>query len=225
MPTPFSDMWRVHNMPTGELIAIEDIASAVCTPFANFFNGGLIRAEGGAREAVALWTNGGYFESNGLIIAIASPSAREIGIALGLIDAFNGVRDTTIINTGRIEARTAIDEQFNGGVVTRIVNTGVITGAITLDDGADNIENAAPITGNVQLGNGEDLYDGRTGIVEGVVSGVAGDVSGGSFDGGAGVDVADVDVRSVTDAVAFAQSDATAVLNVSGAASLALANI
>ncbi|QLQ19775.1 MAG: hypothetical protein HZT43_15755 [Exiguobacterium profundum] len=59
----------------------------------------------------------------------------------------------------------------------RLVNTGTITGAVTLSDVpttgaiADTVINAGLIIGDVNLGNGNDIFRSRGGVVDGTVFG------------------------------------------------------
>ena len=87
----------------------------------------------------------------------------------------NGVLNFT--NSGRVESPTA---SFIGGMST------------------DNVRNAGQMIGLVDLGGGNDTYDGRGGSVTGTVLGGAGDdhfVAGNAvdvFDGGEGIDTLDL---------------------------------
>ena len=57
-----------------------------------------------------------------------------------------------------------------------LVNSGVIIGhVVSEDDAADAVFNTATIVGNVRLGEGADLYDGRGGLIQGEVNGGGGD--------------------------------------------------
>ena len=88
-----------------------------------------------------------------------------------------------------------------GGAADKVVNQGTITGGIYLGDGNDRLVNNGAIVNNgaglnvVELGEGNDIYDGRLGTIEGDVHGQGGNdrLLGGAgadtLDGGTGNDV------------------------------------
>lgn len=90
--------------------------------------------------------------------------------------------DSVSGSTGDAALGTAI--YAPGGSLT-LVNSGVIVGhVLSEDDAADAVFNTATIVGNVRLGRGDDLYDGRGGLVLGEVNGGGGadKVLGGQHD-------------------------------------------
>lgn len=104
---------------------------------------------------------------------------------------------TTVTNTGTMEGRVAgIWHKFGGGTL-EIINTGTIESpnfAVLGGLGADRITNRGTMIGDIELGEGNDQYDGRNGTVSGTVTGGAGGdrMYAGTgiedFDGGSGSD-------------------------------------
>jgi Ca2+-binding RTX toxin-like protein len=78
---------------------------------------------------------------------------------------------------------------FNAqGAACTVHNSGLISSsggntAVDLSNGADTVSNAGTIVGGVQLGDGDDLYDGTLGLVRGAVQGEGG---ADTIQGGAG---------------------------------------
>lgn len=136
--------------------------------------------------------------AEGEIVANGSTHA---GIALyaGFSEEANG--GSSIVNAGTITSSGwwGIDLIHSGSAgAIEITNTGLISGgegAIAGGAGAETVTNLGTILGDIDLGAGNDVYDGSGGIVVGAVS--AGDgqdrLSGGAiaddFDGGNGNDV------------------------------------
>ena len=112
----------------------------------------------------------------------------------GSLDAVFVIGDATITNTGLISAPGIA--VFVDGVAS-ITNLGVIAGGVSTQDQADVLVNRGTITGNVQLGLGNDLMDAVGGRVGGTIYLDAGNdtLMGGDFaervDGGAGRDEID----------------------------------
>lgn len=98
----------------------------------------------------------------------------------------------TVINTGRIEGDLMLDHGYN--LVTNAAG-GLWLGTLTLGYHDDWLRNAGAVQGDVRLGGGADLFDGRGGSVSDAVYGEAGmdllEGGGGSdrLDGGADGDV------------------------------------
>ena len=82
----------------------------------------------------------------------------------GSLDAVFVIGDATITNTGLISAPGIA--VFVDGVAS-ITNLGVIAGGVSTQDQADVLVNRGTITGNVQLGLGNDLMDAVGGRVGG----------------------------------------------------------
>ncbi len=125
-------------------------------------------------------------------------------------------RDTTVFNTGLISGVTA-------GVdgATRVENLGTIRGAtaVSMSGGNDTLINSGALIGNVDLGDGADIFDGRGGTVTGTIA-------GGSGDDRFRVSTADVDIieldlggfDTVLSSVDFALGDWIEALTLTGAA-------
>ncbi|HYJ31250.1 MAG TPA: M10 family metallopeptidase C-terminal domain-containing protein [Allosphingosinicella sp.] len=99
---------------------------------------------------------------------------------------------STLINDGLIRGAIAIDSRLGRGLTVQ--NLDRIEGAVKLDDGDNRFENKGRVTGAIDLGQGNDDYDGAQGIVIGGVSGGMGNDrlrGGGASDslaGGRGID-------------------------------------
>jgi Ca2+-binding RTX toxin-like protein len=65
-------------------------------------------------------------------------------------------------------------EQFEQEVGLRVYNSGTINGAVALSNYADVVVNSNMINGRVQMGGSDDLFDGRTGRLNGDLSGGTG---------------------------------------------------
>jgi Ca2+-binding RTX toxin-like protein len=123
-------------------------------------------------------TAGHISGSTGIYAHGASSSIWNSGSLHGtLLGVYMTGADETVRNSGLILAPEALT--LGGGADTRnhVLNSGAITGssnAIIGSDGTDIIRNTGIITGKVDLGAGNDLFDGRGGTVTGVVSGGAG---------------------------------------------------
>jgi serralysin len=137
---------------------------SVAGEFNEIFNGGTLVSENG----VGVTANGGnnFVRNSGSIIAGGGNAIIFGGIAV----------DTNfLINEGTIRHSATRDAAFNfGNANDTVVNTGLIGGGL--------------------LGAGNDLFDGREGITEGLIRGDAGDdtLLGGNsnetFSGGSGAD-------------------------------------
>jgi Ca2+-binding RTX toxin-like protein len=107
-------------------------------------------------------TNGGIIE--GPLTTVGTATVRMVGPG------------SQLHNSGEIRGLVAIDGVvFESGVDGfRIVNTGLIDGAISLvslEDAGHSVVNRGTIAGTVLLGNGDDEFDGRGGVVTGAVLG------------------------------------------------------
>ncbi|MCA0919631.1 calcium-binding protein [Pseudooceanicola nanhaiensis] len=120
----------------------------------------------GAR-GIVIDGQGGYVSNAGIIQTDGSTGT--VGI--------DAAGTATIVNSGTVSAtRTGV--RFSGDDNT-LINTGLITGgnlvAVQGSFGADTILNSGEIVGDVTLDEGNDVFDGRGGIVQGTVFGGAGD--------------------------------------------------
>jgi Ca2+-binding RTX toxin-like protein len=111
-------------------------------------NTGEISTTGAGKAAISLLAGGNVITNHGTI-----SSATGLGINILLGDAGRG---NTITNTG-------------------IISTGNAAGtAIGMDNAVDRVINTGDILGDIRLGGGSDIYDGRSGHVTGTVMGGAG---------------------------------------------------
>ncbi|MAU97264.1 MAG: hypothetical protein CMP81_15500 [Fulvimarina sp.] len=140
-------------------------------------NNGLIAGENEGIQltdglGTATITNTGHLSgSNGNGID-ASNTAVEInntgviastdGIGLLLEDSTGSILNTSYINnSGTISSHvTSRSIDVVGDTAVEINNLGLITGGVRLSDVGDIIENGGTIGGDVELGAGDDLYDG-----------------------------------------------------------------
>lgn len=142
-----------------------------------------------------------YTGSNLILDNSGTIAGDDTGIFLDGGTAFDGNR---IINSGTIIGGYGISGTLWRLSAAEIVNTGVIEGnlgaAIELRDTVDvgdSIFNAGRIVGDVAMGGGGDLYDGRGGTVIGEVRGDSGNdrfrpgAAEEIFDGGTGTDTLD----------------------------------
>ncbi len=146
--------------------------------------------------------DGGVYDADGVILDGAGSiltnhgSITSYGTAASLF-----VRDgatTTVTNSGTMEGRVAgVWHKFGIGSLL-VQNTGTIESpgyAVLGGEGSDKVANRGTIIGTIDLGNGNDNYDGRHGTITGEVLGGAGnDVffpgSGAeTINGGEGIDL------------------------------------
>lgn len=138
-------------------------------------NSGLIEAV--ALEAVGVRTGrSSHISNSGTIRAVTTGSdGWSIGIAL----SHSELDVVRIDNSGRIEAQYAILDETNYSppqAATQIVaNSGQIIGVIDLARGDDQLINTGSVTGDVWLGYGADVYDGRDGSYTGILHAGFGD--------------------------------------------------
>lgn len=154
---------------------------------------------------------GGTFTNHGLIdvighTAVGLRSSRESeitnsgtiraattgtdGWSIGIGVGHSETTVTHIVNTGRIEAQYAILDETAWSPPQAasqiVINSGQIVGVVDLARGDDQLINPGSITGEVWLGYGADLYDGRGGSHAGAIHGGFGDDV---LTGGDGADV------------------------------------
>lgn len=102
----------------------------------------------------------------------------------------------SLFNTGYIQAPTT-GVSVSGGSNFTLTNTGTIQGndAVLLSGGNDVVRNTGTLIGDVRLGAGNDLFDGRGGTLIGTIFGDSGNdrlinsAGAETFDGGDGIDV------------------------------------
>lgn len=161
-----------------------------------FFNSGDIIVHGGQSILSAATTGVVSYadlltNTGRIIVTEGTAEGFSIGINLSRL-----VGDSVVLNTGLIEADQTIYEltsPYNSDA-TRIYNTGELRGAVSLTYGRSEVHNAGRITGETSLFDGDDYFDGRTGVQGAVFGGEGADVLlGGAavdrLDGGGGNDL------------------------------------
>ena len=143
------------------------------------FNDGLIRVTATSAGAAAhgIWSEfGGIVDNSGQIIVTDSdPNLQSVALHFG------GSGTVSVQNHGTITADIAFEDTNTVGVdghTVGIDNFGVINGRIILSEGTfpianstHGIANDGVINGDVDLGPGDDLFDGAMGTQTGLVSG------------------------------------------------------
>ena len=110
-------------------------------------------------EGILLTVGGSRIENEGEISAAKAVSAPSVDL----------------VNGGLISG-SLIGIEVSGAAASHIVNSGTIRGPVAIEagPGADVVENAGLIMGDVNLDEGADRYDGRLGTLTTWVSGGAG---------------------------------------------------
>lgn len=174
------------------------VAAAVSISMVNggtLFNlaGGSILAEGQNAVAVslgrgAIFPTGPQVINDGRIEAASlDPAVESVGVRTHHL----GVEQMWILNNGVIRADVAVMDGSStwpySPADTWLTNSaaGLIDGDIRFTLGDDRVTNAGTITGNVSLGNGNDVFDNLAGTLDGTADLGWGDDR---FDGGAGTD-------------------------------------
>jgi Ca2+-binding RTX toxin-like protein len=142
---------------------------------------------------------GGYGAAINGVASHVENHGTMTGQAVGVYLAGIGTGPSQIWNTGTISGADGV--QTAGTVANILTNQGYISGTIASFRGLglafDSVINRGVMIGNVKLGQGDDLYDGRGGSIEGTVQGEDGNdrfVPGAGaeiFDGGAALDILD----------------------------------
>jgi Ca2+-binding RTX toxin-like protein len=114
-----------------------------------------IEATGGSGTAAVKLYSGGQFTNTGSIVA-ANTSGLAQNDSVGLF-ASSLYRGTTILNHGLIAGETGILVDRGAAAIT---NGGTIKGGVKLSDASDVVVNSGMITGLIDLGGGDDRYDG-----------------------------------------------------------------
>ncbi|MDQ0323185.1 Ca2+-binding RTX toxin-like protein [Pararhizobium capsulatum DSM 1112] len=122
-----------------------------------------------------LFSGDGY----GAAIYAASSNVQNEGVIIGgfigvEFQAISTTGFSTFNNSGSIVGRDYIGVSFRGSTQEiRIDNSGTIksVAAVQGGQGVDKFLNRGTVIGTVDLGLGQDTYDGRTGSVKGAVSG------------------------------------------------------
>ena len=110
-------------------------------------------------------SNTGVIQANGAGVAAVSHAERilNLGDITGGVAGVQSFSTGTVVvtNAGRIAGETAIDAGSASGAIS-VTNSGVLDGDVAGGSGFDVVRNLGLITGLVDLGDGNDLYDGRT---------------------------------------------------------------
>ncbi|MFI0846807.1 calcium-binding protein [Mesorhizobium sp. IMUNJ 23232] len=121
-------------------------------------------------SAVAIVSSNSFVRNDGLITAAGA------GVSL----ESQSLDSTSIVNTGTIDVGgSGIFRSSESSETFVVRNSGIIRGSASFNaesaaDGRDLITNTGKMIGNVFLGGGDDLYDGRQGTVQGNVIAGAG---------------------------------------------------
>ncbi|MDF3606797.1 calcium-binding protein [Paracoccus sp. DMF-8] len=118
------------------------------------------------------------------------------GSTYGVYFVGSAGQSQSLTNTGQIFG-TGAGLSISGASNFSLTNTGIIQGTVSimLGTGNDMVRNTGTLIGDVQLGAGNDVFDGRGGTVIGNILGGDGNdrlinsANAETFDGGAGVDV------------------------------------
>lgn len=164
----------------------EDALGVVATNGGTLLNGGLIEVTG--HTAVGVRTDREVDITNsGTIRAVAVGTG---GWSIGIGVSHSELDVIQINNSGRIEAQYAILDETSysppQAAAQIVTNSGQIVGVIDLARGDDQLINSGSIAGEVWLGYGADIYDGRGGSQVGAVHGGFG---GDLLTGGSGADI------------------------------------
>ncbi|WP_425050297.1 calcium-binding protein [Psychromarinibacter sp. S121] len=122
----------------------------------------------------------GFYEAGIYFTSSVNASVTNTGLVSGIAGVEFSVSSGSVHNSGEIRSTRATDAAIkanNSNGVVDIVNTGLIAGvglAVALDEFDDTLINAGTIVGDVELGDGADVYDGRGGSVVGQVFGGGG---------------------------------------------------
>jgi Ca2+-binding RTX toxin-like protein len=178
------DAWGAMLINQGSVIATENYAVLFNSYQSTIINAehALIQGVGGIAVGQETWV-----ENRGSIVA-TSPSISVLdfdGLYEGIgINVTGEYANATISNSGSISGSFASIASYDGGTVT-LMNSGVIFNDINFWEyaevpyeewsGRDTILNGGTIFGDVWMGYGADLYDGRQGMVYGWVDGGSGD--------------------------------------------------
>jgi hypothetical protein len=201
---------------TGRIEAVSSAGSALAVSLAaggSSVNAGDIIATGATRVNAVQLNLGGDIENSGRIEAIQTGAApNELTTAI-LMTGLS--RSTLVVNRGVIRGPVAINalDEFGSAFTTpleiRNETGGQIIGDLRLAATRDRIVNRGTITGNVNLGAGDDVFDSRGGVFTGQTVGIqAGAISAGdgvdwihagagnhSINGGSNVDTVSVSGR------------------------------
>ncbi|HTU10089.1 MAG TPA: hypothetical protein VMG08_04240 [Allosphingosinicella sp.] len=148
-------------------------------PYTAFSNTGTINVHGG-EFAVGLWFRdyqpAGQFTNQGTITVTTDPASPYASI--GII-AYHGLSGTyNFSNAGTINADIAFlsndGNSPSSGNRDNFVNTGTINGDMVMGDSFDRITNVGTMSGYADMGGLDDVFDGFSGIYNGIIDGGTG---------------------------------------------------
>jgi len=193
-----TDVGTFNN--SGHLHVVSQVVGYGADVGASVVNSGIIEVHSNTSMAHGIEAVGGAAVTNTGYIQSTTDGIYEFTYSLG-IEIGGGVETPSlVVNSGAISADVAITSVVSTLASPpqqsreTVVNSGLILGDIGLYRGADEVSNSGHITGAVDLGLNNDVYDGRAGTLDGVVQGGNGDdvVLGGAgadrLEGGLGAD-------------------------------------
>lgn len=197
---PFGAEFDFENSGTIEVSAPFLVQGVWIANGGNFTNSGLIEVTGGVDVngqslAVRLEGFGSSFLNTGTIRAVGgNPGNPSVALT------WNSTMDAgqTFRNTGVLQGDYALIERPWSSLVPNqsweFVNAGQMIGKVRMGQVNERLINNGLITGTVDLGFGDDLFDGRNGVQLGVVSGelgadsIVGGIGAETLSGGDGAD-------------------------------------
>ncbi len=195
---------NVYNHGTITATALAGPVIGIDLKSREFQNHGEITAHCGGRDqflpftewegrpfSVAVVAYAGIHANFGTISATSVLSNGAVGIWFEVNGGFTEV----FTNGGTITATSAIHVRGAGSGAMDLTNSGTLNGRVVLAGGVDRVLNSGVINGVVDMGDGADVFDGRTGVQNAAVLGGAGadTLRGGlgqdTLNGGAGDDI------------------------------------
>jgi Ca2+-binding RTX toxin-like protein len=177
----FENLGLVHVTSTGAA------ATGFAAEGADFTNTSRIEVVG-ATAATGVRLGDGpdvsLFNSGTITAQVSNGGAQSVGVLWSFHSNDSGIR---FDNEGQIEGDYAlkVENLALSATADRYFNDGVMIGKVDLGLNYSSLTNGGRIYGAVDLGAGDDVYDGREGMVTGMVSGGDGADSlagGGGFD-------------------------------------------
>lgn len=135
-----------------------------------------VGAQGRVNGAIQMGGQDTRIENSGTIESISMTGSGAIltnsGTVVGNIGLSDGTSDARIINAGKVVGSLVAGSATNGLVMN---NSGEWHGSVlSTTAGQDRVTNTGLVNGQLILGSGGDLYEGRHGEIRGLVSGDAG---------------------------------------------------
>jgi len=156
---------KVVNEGTISLRAAEDAFGVNLGMVGEISNSGTIDVHGGGDTVIGIRSIRGNDVSNTGEITVSSDGGESVGIYTRS-EAYN------ITNTGHIHADIAIDAAgYFSPVSGSLLNSGQIFGEVRLGSASDTVTNEGLLDGLLNMGQGDDRFDGRIGTQLGEVHG------------------------------------------------------